>query len=226
MVVAVLVGAGSGQRLGAGMPKAIIDLGGRPMIAWSVRAIANVDAIEGLVIAAPPGYEARIEAAALEAAPLLPVSVVTGGDSRSESVKNALAAAPDATVIAIHDAARPLVRPGLFDRCIKELARASCEGVVAAAPIADTIKRTDEQGRVTGTLDRSHLWSVQTPQVFRADALRAALSGAELAVATDDAQLVERSGGTVTVVEAPAENLKVTVEADLRRAELLIADAD
>jgi 2-C-methyl-D-erythritol 4-phosphate cytidylyltransferase len=114
------------------------------------------------------------------------------------------------------------VSPGLVERCLAALD--GVDGVVAAAPVSDTVKEADAEGRVVRTLDRSSLWAVQTPQVFRADMLRRAIDVGEeaLAAATDDASLVEAAGGSVRVVEAPAENLKVTGPADLRLAEVLL----
>jgi 2-C-methyl-D-erythritol 4-phosphate cytidylyltransferase len=137
-------------------------------------------------------------------------------------VRNALAAAPEATVAVVHDAARPLVTKDLVERCIAALP--GWEGAIAAAPVTDTVKEADADGRVVRTLERATLWSIQTPQVFDADALRRALDvdDAVLAAATDDASLVEAAGGSVRVVEAPAENMKVTRRVDLLLAETLL----
>lgn len=150
---------------------------------------------------------------------------VVGGGSRSESVRNALAAAPDAEIAVVHDAARPLVERELVERCVAAIHAPGVAGAVAAAPVTDTIKEADPAGRVVRTLDRGTLWAIQTPQVFWADRLRAALDvdPATLAAATDDAGLVEAAGGTVAIVEAPPANLKVTTPLDLRIAELLLA---
>jgi 2-C-methyl-D-erythritol 4-phosphate cytidylyltransferase len=152
---------------------------------------------------------------------------VTGGRSRSESVRNALDAAPEATVAVVHDAARPLATPDLVRRCVAALGQGA-DGAIAAAPMPDTVKETDERGRVVRTLNRATLWAVQTPQVFRAAVLRKALDvdEATLAKATDDASLVEAAGGTISVVEAPRENLKITTKADLRVAEALLGTRD
>jgi 2-C-methyl-D-erythritol 4-phosphate cytidylyltransferase len=149
---------------------------------------------------------------------------VVGGASRSESVRNALAAAPEAEIAIVHDAARPLVSPELVERCVAAIHAPGVDGAVAAAPVTDTIKEADGSGRVLRTLDRGALWSIQTPQVFWAPKLRAVLDAAPevLAKATDDAGLVEAAGGTVAIVEAPRENLKVTTPLDLRVAEALL----
>jgi 2-C-methyl-D-erythritol 4-phosphate cytidylyltransferase len=224
MATAVVAAAGTGERLGAGVPKALVPLAGRPMLAWCLAALEASERVGSVVIAAPPGHEAEIEAAAGQAVRELPVTVTTGGDTRSESVSNAIAAAQGADELVVHDAARPLAAPELFDRCIERLEHWGCEGVVAAARAIDTIKETDAGGRVIATLARGTLWVVQTPQVFQRSALARALSEGDLARATDDAQLVEAVGGDIRVVEAPRHNLKVTNELDLRIAEMMLAE--
>jgi 2-C-methyl-D-erythritol 4-phosphate cytidylyltransferase len=146
---------------------------------------------------------------------------------RSESVRRALAAAGEGDPIVVHDAARPLVTGELVERAIAALAGdPDADAAIAALPVTDTVKRVDSAGAVSETLERSELWAVQTPQVFRRSALERALRvpAEELARATDDAWLVERAGGRVIVVRASAENLKVTTPFDLRMAELLLAD--
>jgi 2-C-methyl-D-erythritol 4-phosphate cytidylyltransferase len=205
-VVGIVPAAGSGERLGASGPKAFADCAGRPLLDWSVDVLAEV--CDRVVVAVPPGFENGSG------------DRVPGGESRSASVRNALAAAPEATVVVVHDAARPLVTRELVQRCIDALP--GWDGAIAAAPVTDTVKEADSDGRVARTLDRSALWAIQTPQVFGADALRRALDVDDetLATATDDASLVEAAGGSVRVVEAPPENVKVT-----RRVDLLLAEA-
>ena len=143
---------------------------------------------------------------------------VVGGPVRSDSVRRALAAAPEATVAVVHDAARPLVTRSLVERCIAGLE--GYDGAIAAARMTDTVKEADASGRVTRTLDRSTLWAIQTPQVFDAAVLRSALDRplTALEAVTDDSALIEAAGGSVRVVEAPPENFKVTSPADLERA--------
>jgi 2-C-methyl-D-erythritol 4-phosphate cytidylyltransferase len=149
------------------------------------------------------------------------VDRVPGGVHRSESVRNALAVAPDADIAIVHDAARPFASAELFRACIAVI-EAGADAAIAAAPVTDTIKEADADGRVTRTLDRSQLWSIQTPQAFRADVLRRALERGDVASATDDASLVEAIGGDVRIVEAPASNFKITWPEDLARAESLL----
>ncbi len=217
MTVALIVAAGSGERLGAGVPKAYVELAGRPLLRWSVDALTATPGVGQIVVALPPGG----------AAPAGTIGV-TGGSCRSESVARALEAArPDDTVL-VHDAARPLLTPELAERVISVLASDDrADAAIAAAPVTDTIKRAGTQGgEVRETLDRGELWAVQTPQVFRRGALERGLEvdADTLASATDDAWLIERAGGRVMVVPAPAENVKVTTPFDLRVAELLLGD--
>jgi 2-C-methyl-D-erythritol 4-phosphate cytidylyltransferase len=210
------------------------------MVEWSLRAFDAVDAVHAAVIAAPPDEQDRFLALAASMGSL-ESRVVAGGRSRSESVAAALAAAdPDAELVAVHDAARPLVTPELIGELIdKLLERPDATGVIAATAITDTVKRAREprpaRGEiarggptVTKTESRDHLWSAQTPQVFRAAALRDALAASpqRVAEATDEAWLVEKDGGKVLIHPAPAENLKVTTRFDLRVAELLLAERE
>ncbi len=216
MTVALILAAGSGERLAGGRPKALVELAGRPMLQWSLDALGSLPSLEALVLALPPGEQGPPG-----------VRVVEGGSTRSESVRRALQAAGEGDPVLVHDAARPLVTAELAERVIAGLeGDPRADGAIAAAPVSDTIKRADREGIVQETLDRSGLWAVQTPQVFRRRALEEALAvpAEELARATDDAWLVERAGGRVIVVRAGPENLKVTTPLDLHVAALLLAE--
>lgn len=188
-------------------------LAGRPMLEWSIDALKAVPAIEAIVVALPQGWEGPAPAGTIG---------VAGGAHRSLSVRAALAAAGGDPVI-VHDAARPLLTPAIVSSVLEQLELHGCDAVIAAAPVTDTIKQADDDGLVVRTLERSSLWAVQTPQVFRRAALERALDASDdaLAAATDDASLVERTGGTVRVVAA-AENMKVTTAADMQVAELVL----
>src|SRR3954469_8648747 len=148
-VVGIVPAGGSGERLGADRPKAFVVCAGRPLIEWSLEVLGSV--CDRVIVAAPEGYDDGRDR-------------VRGGESRSASVRNALAAAPEATVAVVHDAARPLVTRDLVERCLAALP--GWEGASAAAPVTDTVKQADADGRVVRTLERSTLWSIQTPQVF------------------------------------------------------------
>lgn len=228
MAVALLLAAGLGERLGLGRPKALAELGGRPLWEWSVEALRAAPAIERIVLAAPASAEGRALASSLTAPSPPALIVVPGGAVRSESVRLALAAAGGGdgdSLVLVHDAARPLLTTGIVDAALAAAGRAGVDAAIAATPVTDTIKRAGTSGLVLGTLDRSGLWAVQTPQVFRRGALERALEVPDdvLAEATDDAWLVERAGGRVAIVPAPRENLKVTTPLDLELAGLLLA---
>lgn len=198
------------------------------MIEWSIDAFRASDSVRSIVVAAPPGHEGDLGGADL--------IVVPGGATRAQSVSNALAAVAT-DCVAIHDAARPLLTPELVEALVADLEAApEAAGVIAAAPVTDTIKRASGSSRqfasyengkcrlaIERTEDRSELWAAQTPQVFRTDALREALAAAERPdEATDEAMLVEGAGGTVLLHPVEGQNLKVTTPLDLRVAELLL----
>jgi 2-C-methyl-D-erythritol 4-phosphate cytidylyltransferase len=216
---AILAAAGSGERLGAEVPKAFVELAGRPMLEWSLAALAAAERVGDVLVTVPPELGMGSDPIPNTRA------VVEGGPSRSGSVRNALERV-ETELVVVHDAARPLATAELFDEVIAALAAdEGVAGVVAATPVTDTTKEVLSGREVHRTLDRRTLWSVQTPQAFRADALRRALESTELlAQASDDAMLVERAGGTVLVHPAPPENLKVTTPLDLRVAEALLFD--
>jgi 2-C-methyl-D-erythritol 4-phosphate cytidylyltransferase len=234
MTVALIVAAGSGERLGAGRPKALVELCGRPLVQWSIDALLSVADLEQIVVALPAGTELPHDAAVAKGAGGAPrVIAVEGGASRSDSVRRALVAAGEASegmgmdLVLVHDAARPLLASALAETVIAALARdRGADAAIAALPVTDTIKRVDRTDAVLETLDRGELWAVQTPQVFRRGVLERALevSPEELASATDDALLIERAGGRVIVVPASDENLKVTTPMDLRVAEMLLVE--
>ena len=210
MAVALIVAAGRGERLGLDRPKALVTLAGKPMVEWSLRALRSVPAVERIVLALPPGTPFE---------PDQPTDVVcvAGGAARSQSVQAALRAAGDGDPVIVHDAARPLASTHLFEFALAELGRSGADAVIAAAPVADTIKEVCADGRtVARTLDRSKLWAVQA-RMSAGDH-----SDELLAQATDDAWLLERLGGTVRVVDSGPTNIKVTTAVDLRVAEALI----
>jgi 2-C-methyl-D-erythritol 4-phosphate cytidylyltransferase len=212
------------------------------MIEWSIDAFRACESVGAIVVAAPPGVGDETKYG-----PVVPTSasmaedltVVPGGETRAQSVSNALKAV-GTDYVAIHDAARPLLTPELVEALVAGLdANPDAAGVIAAAPVVDTIKRAAGKSRsasttlcganallvLEGTEDRSRLWAAQTPQVFRTDALREALAAAERPEeATDEAMLVEQAGGKILLHPVEGQNLKVTTPLDLRVAELLLAD--
>jgi 2-C-methyl-D-erythritol 4-phosphate cytidylyltransferase len=214
LAVALIVAAGLGERLGAGRPKALVELAGRPLLQWSLDVLGAVEEIERIVVALPAGIEA----------PEGTVGVL-GGAVRSESVLRALEASGAGDPVLVHDAARPLLSIELVQATLAAVEQEGIDAAIAATPVTDTIKQADGEGLVTQTLNRAGLWAVQTPQVFRRKALERALDVSEdvLAQATDDAWLIERAGGRVAIVPAPKDNLKVTTTLDLELAEMLLA---
>ncbi|WP_230316257.1 2-C-methyl-D-erythritol 4-phosphate cytidylyltransferase [Conexibacter sp. W3-3-2] len=186
------------------------------MLRWSLEVLRAT--VDDVVVALPADTPFAADG----------VRTVPGGAERSHSVRNALAAAPaQAELVLVHDAARPLLTAAIVADCLAAMEDPSVDAAIAAAAVTDTVKeadRVDGQVRVAGTLDRSRLWAVQTPQVFRRSVLERVLAqpDAVLAAATDDASLVEAAGGTVVLVPSPRTNLKVTTPEDLQLAELLL----
>lgn len=220
---ALLVAAGTGERLGLDRPKAFAELRGRPMLAESLERLDACPWVDAVVVAAPPGWEEPVILLAEELAASKVVSCVTGGSTRAESVAAALAdVGEEALVVLVHDAARPLLGDAVVERVLGPLAE-GFDGVVPALPISDTVKRV-ERGVVAETLPRDGLVRAQTPQAFLAPALRRAFDG-DLGGATDCASLLERAGARVAVVEGDPRLVKVTTSADLALVERLLDDA-
>jgi 2-C-methyl-D-erythritol 4-phosphate cytidylyltransferase len=235
-VTAVIAAAGSGERLGAGGPKAFVPLAGRSLVEWSIAAFQAAAGVGSVVVACPPGHVHDLGGN--------DVAAVDGGATRAESVANALEAV-GTELVAIHDAARPLVTPELIEAVVATLAAdLEADGAIAAVPITDTVKRVAAEpssDQVKGsdahrvirpslivetTLDRGRLWAAQTPQVFRTEVLRRGLAAYpdDALAATDEAMLIEAAGGRVLIHPSSPQNLKVTTPLDLRIAELLLAD--
>jgi 2-C-methyl-D-erythritol 4-phosphate cytidylyltransferase len=217
-VWAVLVAAGRGERLGEDRPKAFVRLGDLPLLAEPLRRLDECEWVDHVVVVAPPEWEEPAILLAEEIGASKAGACVTGGETRTESVRLGVAeVADDAAVILVHDAARPVLPDGMVQRLLEKLG-AGFDGAVPALPLPDTVKRVD-RGLVVETLDRDGLVTVQTPQAFVAPVLRAALEPvrANLAQATDCAALVEAAGGRVTTVEGDERLLKVTSRADLER---------
>ncbi len=192
------------------------------MVEWSIAAFRAAVGMRSIVVALPPGHEGALKGDDL--------NLVEGGATRSVSVSNALAAV-ETELVAIHDAARPLLTPESIEGVVATLvAYPDADGAIAATPVTDTVKRMAEAANaplaVEATLDRGRLWAAQTPQVFRVEVLRRALEvdPARLESATDEAMLVEAAGGRVLIHPSAPENLKVTTPLDLRLAELLLEE--
>jgi 2-C-methyl-D-erythritol 4-phosphate cytidylyltransferase len=212
-VWALLVAAGAGERLGEERPKAFVRLGELPLLAEPLRRLDDSGWVDAIVVAVPAGWEEPAILLAEELSATKVVASVTGGATRAESVRAALAEVPDdALVVLVHDAARPLLDDAVVERVLAPLSE-GWDGVVPGLPLADTVKRVDGDA-VVETVDRTGLVSVQTPQAFLASILRSAYAG-DVAGATDCASLVEARGGRVKVVEGDRRLVKVTTQADL-----------
>jgi len=207
----IVVAAGTGSRFGGSTPKQFLEIAGKRVVDWSVVAAASVSA--GVVVVVPQGSRAKVSAHGLDCK----VVGVGGGASRSESVRCGLAAVPDsATIVVVHDAARPVASPALFERVVQAVA-AGANAVVPVVDVVDTIRDT-----AGNPIDRSQLQAVQTPQAFSAGALRNAhATGDE---ATDDATLVRAVGGRIVAVAGERWNIKVTEPDDARVVAALLAD--
>ncbi|MDH6196350.1 2-C-methyl-D-erythritol 4-phosphate cytidylyltransferase [Mycobacterium frederiksbergense] len=220
VTVAVVPAAGSGQRLGAGRPKAFVNLGDKPLLQHALDGLLASGVVDKVVIAVPPAL--TDEAILVFGAN---AQIVAGGDDRTESVGLALeavAAGGEPDFILVHDAARALTPPTLIARVVAALADGHA-AVVPGLPLADTIKAVDANGAVLGTPERAGLRAVQTPQGFRADVLRRAYQRAGSGDFTDDASLVEQIGTPVQVVEGDPMAFKITTAMDLLLAEALLA---
>lgn len=209
--------AGAGRRMG-GVRKPFLELMGEPVLVHALRPLLEDERVVCVVVAlaaddaaSPPSWLVDLDAR---------VRVVAGGDTRTESVRAALAALPDdVDVIAVHDAARPLVTAEVVSRCL-DIAE-SGRGAVAGSPTVDTLKEVDPDGVIVGTPDRTRFWNAHTPQVFPAAVLRRAYAASQ-GDATDDASLVERAGGEVHLVDDGPSNMKVTHPADVAVAEAVL----
>ncbi len=220
--VAVVLAGGSGERLGADVPKAFLELGGRSILTMAVKAAEESPAIIQVLAVVPAGYEDR----AREAIGSGSLAVVPGGATRRASVRAALRALDDsgaqADVVVCHDAARPFASADLFTAVVRGI-EGEVDGVIPVVPLPDTVKRVRD-GRVVTTEQRDELALAQTPQAFRRAVLRsshdrAATGDLEF---TDDAALVEWMGGTVRVVPGEPENFKITTRADLQLARAMV----
>ena len=222
--VALVLAAGSGERLGADGPKALLPVGGTPMLVLAVRAALASSSVGSVVVAAPP---ARLDLAHSMVERLGTHAVVAGGDTRGASVRAALREVPaDVSVVVCHDAARPFASPPLFDAVVRTLdERPEVAGVVPVLPVTDTVKRVSD-GYVVRTERREELAFAQTPQAFRTAALReaherAAAQGLDF---SDDAALVEWAGHGIATVPGEPANFKITTSEDLARAAALVGE--
>jgi 2-C-methyl-D-erythritol 4-phosphate cytidylyltransferase len=218
-VTAVIVAAGAGTRMGGQTPKQFIEVCGRPVLWWAVRAFQVCDEVDSVVLVSDPA--SAVVGAIREAFPKVG-AVVPGGKERQDSVWAGLEALPASTeVVLVHDGARCLVTTDTIERVIS--AAKQWGAAVAAVPLDDTIKRVDASGLVVDTPERNGLYRVQTPQGFRVDLLRDAFSSVPAGrLFTDDSSMVEYAGGRVRIVHGSADNIKITSPVDLELAKQVL----
>ena len=222
-VSAIIVAAGAGIRFGAGIPKQFVALGGRPILAWSLKEFDSSSLINEIIVVAPPSDEGAVNAIIQKWIRRVRVKVVPGGSTRQESVKSGLDAVDgDLEWIAVHDAARPLVTLMHIEAACFLAQEVGAS--ILAVPVRDTVKVVDEDGLVIRNQDRTRLYLAQTPQVCRKKDLQSAYRLAEDKGirATDEAGLLEVAGVVVGVVEGSSSNFKITSQEDLKMAEALI----
>ncbi len=218
--VAIITAAGYGKRMG--QPKQFIEIGGRPILEWTLAVFENTKVIDEIILV--------VNAENVERAKKIKFSklkqVVAGGSERQNSVYNGLKALPeDAEIVAIHDGARPFVTSEIIEKAVSEVKNHGA--VVVGVPVRDTIKQVESRKlRVESTLDRDKMWAAQTPQVFKKDLiLRAYLEGNNKHKVTDDAMLVEKLGGSVKMVMGSYRNIKITSPDDLKVAEKILEES-
>lgn len=223
MVSGIILAGGSSTRYGTGENKTLAMLCGRPVLEYSLRVFLGSPAVDEVILAARAGEEATLRALAESLSPEKPVTVVTGGKDRAESVQNALTAAKGERVL-IHDGARPLVTKELLEDCLAALAQADGAAVAVASP--DTVKLTGADGYVERSTDRSRTYLIQTPQAFYREELlalhRALGDGPERGRITDDCMLLECAGRRVKLVPGSCRNLKITTPEDRELAEFYL----
>ena len=226
-VTAIIAAAGEGRRLGAAVPKQLLEIDGRSILEWSVAAFAGHDRVNDVIVVLPAGL-AEAPPRWLTAHDAPPVRIVSGGQRRQDSVANAFDRVhPSSDVVLVHDAARPFVSSALISRAID--AAFEHGAAIAAVPARDTVKRVDDtvgEKVIAGTIPRETIFLAQTPQAFRRNVLGAAVAlGRSGVEATDEAMLVEQAGHRVHVVEGDPANVKITTAGDLDAARRMAASA-
>jgi 2-C-methyl-D-erythritol 4-phosphate cytidylyltransferase len=220
----IVAAAGESRRMGLpdGESKQFLALGGEPLLSHSVRRLLEMREVGGLVVVLHPSHTVRFANQLLAFDDSKPLLIAEGGRTRPDSVRaGLLEVPPEAEVIAVHDGARPLFSHHVFEDCLTALADA--DGAVPGVEVSDTLKRAGRSNVVEGTVDRSGLWAVQTPQIFRAAPLREVYAHKDLDGATDDAMLLERAGFRVALVPSTPANVKITTPADLPLAAALLS---
>ncbi|MEN1762178.1 2-C-methyl-D-erythritol 4-phosphate cytidylyltransferase [Anoxynatronum sibiricum] len=219
----IVAAAGTGSRMKMGQHKQFATLGGMALLGVTLKQLQQDPNVKEIILVSHPSELARVQQEMLVSGHMTKVTqLIAGGASRRESVEAGLAAVNcRATHIGIHDGARPLVTSALIQRVFQAAQKA--DGAVPGLPVTDTLKRVDDEGKITDTVSREQLWSVQTPQIFTATGIQQAYERLPREIApTDDAAVMEAAGFSVQVVTGCNDNIKITVQEDLRRAEAIM----
>lgn len=233
-VCAIIVAGGCGARFGNPGGKQLVNVAGKPLMTWSIRAFDRSAFVSHIVVVCPDDKCAEMKRCAIDPFGFkTPITFASAGETRQDSTRSGVEAVPEGyTYVAIHDAARPLITTEVIDRAICSLrCESDADGVVCGQPAIDTLKVVDGN-TIESTPERSRYWAAQTPQIFSLETMRRAHAAAlaDGFVGTDDSSLVERIGGRVLCVSSPRDNLKVTVPEDLRPVTAILlgrmSDAD
>jgi len=220
-VCAIVVAAGKGKRLKSKTPKPLVKLAGKPLIVYSLQALSRHPAVQEIIVVANPSGAGVIAGVIKQYRIGKIKSIVLGGRRRQDSVYNGLrAVADDSGLVLVHDAARPFIDKAMISAALKQAA--AFGAAIAGVPVKATIKKAKNKNFVEKTIDRSSLWEIQTPQVFRKDLLLAAFKKSGMADVTDEAMLIEISGGKVAITPGSYNNIKVTSPEDLVLAKAII----
>lgn len=222
-IALIIPAAGSGSRLNQEIPKPYIDIGGRPVLEYTIRPFLEIEGLHRIIVATSRAYMKTAQNL-LDSIdnPTIAMDVVEGGKERQHSIYNALSLVDGSDFVIVHDAVRPFVTFGQIQKCCEVAEEVG--GAVLGVPAKDTIKKVDEECNIRETPSRQYLWQAQTPQVFRTDILKQAYEEALKTdfIGTDDASLVEEVGFQVRMVEGDRANFKITYPLDLRLAKLLL----
>ncbi len=225
MNIAIIPAGGAGTRMGRNRPKQYLELAGEPILIHTLRAFAEAEVVDGIIVVVPEEWQVQTKELVQEAGLSKVLRVVCGGIRRQDSVANGLAAVPEATTfVLVHDGARPLITPELIARCLEGAKKHGA--AMAALPVTDTLKKVDGAGLIESTIDRSSLYQAQTPQVMSASLLRQAFKQAQEDgfEGTDEASFLEHIGERMVVVDGDEQNIKVTRAGDLVVAENILAE--
>ena len=219
---AIVLAAGKGSRMGEGRGKAFCSIREKPLLAWTLSVFESFPLIQEIILVVPPNREQEFKEKILIPYNISKAFIVSGGDSRQESVQNGFAAIEEPChLVVVHDGARPFLDPDTLEKALNAAEKDGAS--IVAVPVKETIKSGDDQGMVRETFDRSRLWSTQTPQTYKYPIIKEALESArkDNFYGTDDSSLVERIGKPIRIIIGSYENIKVTTPEDLVIAEAI-----